>query len=66
MTVEAQTSAAKNLLVNVIKECIVNQADNKPTTFKDVRTFSDGQSALKSFDIKDNFSISLILKIFCK
>ena len=52
MTVEAQTSAAKNLLVNVIKECVVNQADNKPTTFKDVRTFSDGQSTLKSFDIK--------------
>ena len=45
-------SAAKNLIVNGIKECVVNQAENKPTTFKDVRTFSDGQSVLKSFDIK--------------
>ncbi len=42
----------KNVLVNGIKECIVNHADNKPTTFKDVRTFSDGYTKLKNFDIK--------------
>ena len=46
-------SLAKNLIVNGIKECLVNQAENKPTTFKDVRTFSDGwYNTLLSFDIK--------------
>ena len=45
-------SAVKNSLVNGIKECVVNQADDKPTTFKDARTFSDGYSTLKLFDIK--------------
>ena len=44
--------AAKNSIVNGIKECVVNQAENKPTTFKDVRTFSDGYSTLLSFDIE--------------
>ena len=49
---DSSSSAVKNVLVNGIKECVVNQADNKPTTFKDVRTFSDGYTKLKKFDIK--------------
>ena len=49
---DSSSSAVKNVLVNGIKECVVNQVDNKPTTFKDVRTFSDGYTKLKNFDIK--------------
>ena len=44
--------AVKNVLVNGIKECVVNQVENEPTAFKDVRTFSDGYTKLKNFDIK--------------
>ena len=52
-TKDKSYSLAKNLIVNGIKECSVNQAENKPTTFKDVRTFSDGwYSTLLSFDIE--------------
>jgi hypothetical protein len=46
------SESAKNSIVTGIKECVVNQLDDKPTSFKDVRTFSDGYSKLKSFDIK--------------
>ena len=49
---DSSSSAVKNVLVNGIKECVVNQVDNKPTTFKDVRTFSDGYTKIKNFDIK--------------
>tara|TARA_Y100000994_G_C15325368_1_gene289903 strand:+ start:297 stop:524 length:228 start_codon:yes stop_codon:yes gene_type:complete len=43
---------SKNSIVLGIKECVVNQADYNPTSFKDLRTFSDGYSKLKLFDIK--------------
>ena len=35
------TSAVKNGLVNGVKECVIREADNQTTKFKDVRSYSE-------------------------
>ena len=52
MTLERQTDVVKGLLKHGIRDCIVSEASDKTTSFKDAQTFSEGVSFNKFFNIK--------------
>ncbi len=51
---DSSSSAVKNVLVNGIKECVVNQADNQTTRFADVQSFQGNYTQFKIESLDPN------------